>query len=232
MIARVRAASVVAAVLVIAAPALADDEPDEHDGMTCETSAECGPLHCIDGRCRDVARVLAGERPTWGTSTGHKAMFGDGRDYRTLILALDISATLTEPFFMLATVASAAPTSSVLGVLCFVPVGFTGTLVHVAHGRYIPAVISFFAWTSLAATTFVVGGLFGLAFGRFGDFDSVAAWIAGLTFGAGGAAGLASLDSWMARPLGSPPADRTAVRFAPTFAATPGGAIAGLAGTW
>ena len=90
-----------------------------------------------------------------------------------------------------------------------------------------PAIISFFAWTSLAGTTFVVGGLFGLVFERGFEFNSVAAWIAGLSFGAAGAAGLTALDAWMARPVEAP---QTSFRFAPSIPPTPGGAIGSLTG--
>jgi hypothetical protein len=225
-----------AAALLVASPALASDDtddsgeakrPDILDGAWCSTSSQCGPLKCVNERCRDVGELLHGvEHPDWSVSTGHSAMFGNGRGYGLPIAITDISATVTEPFLMAATVAT---DSAVLGALCFVPVGLSGPIVHLVNGRPIPAIISFFAWTSLAATTFVVGGLFGLAFssGAFSTFNSPVAWTAGLIFGAAGAASLTWLDVWMARDI----KQRTpsSVHLTPTILPTHRGALASLA---
>ncbi len=229
------ACELVVCALALAPPALADGETESVEtveGASCATSAECGDLRCIDGRCRDLTATVRGERRPWEVSAGHSAMFGDGQGYRDMIIAADVAATLIEPLLVLGAVSNPAPASSVFGVVAFAPVGFTGTIVHAAHGRFVPAVISFFAWTSLAGTTFVVGGAVGLAVEQRGEFNSVAAWIAGLSFGAAGAVGLTWLDAWMARSLHEGKKSRDALQLAPSIAPTRGGAMASLVGAW
>lgn len=215
-----------------ATPSVADDDLD---GRPCETSRECGAsLKCIDERCRDVAAILRGEDVSvWTGTVGHVAMFGNGEGYGTAIAAIDIAATVTEPFLVLAATTSQGATSSVFGVISFVPTGFAGPIVHIVHGRYIPAVISFFAWTSLAGSTFVVGGLFGLAGQNGFEFNTAAAWAGGLVFGAGGAALVTWLDVWMAREVAVPEKrSSTSLRIMPGLMPTRGGAMASLAGSF
>ncbi len=225
----------VALVLFVASPAIADDTSDRDErleGASCASSSECGGFTCIEERCQDIEARLRGETP-WTGTLGHRAMFGNGKEYRAAIVATDIAATVTEPLLMLATVSSNGSTASTLGVLCFVPVGFAGPIVHLANGRPLPAVISFFAWTSLAGSTFVVGGLFGLAFERDFELNSTAAWAAGLAFGATGAAALTFLDSWMARAVHRPEKTSTSsLRVMPGFVPTHGGAMASLGGSF
>ena len=227
--------TVTLAALTIAAPALAGEDDEYFRGKPCETSRDCGALKCINERCHDVAAILRGEDTSVSMSTpGHVAMFGDGQGYGGLVAAADIAATATEPFLMLATMSTQAPITTLLGVLCFVPTGLTGPIVHAVHGRYVPAVISFFAWTSLAGSTFVVGGLFGLAFETNGfELNTAAAWAAGLVFGASGAAMLTWLDVWMARTI-EPPEKKssTFVRLVPTFVPARGGGMAALGGSF
>ena len=228
------ALALVVCALAIAAPASADDEGqsgESLEGASCATSAECGELRCIDGRCRDVTKPLERGSRAWPARPGRSTMFGTGEGYGAMIVAADVAATLIEPLLTLGAVSNPAPVSTTFGVVAFVPVGLTSSVVHAVHGRFVPAVISFFAWTSLAGTTFVVGGAVGLAFERGGRFDSVAAWIAGLSFGAAGAVGLTWLDAWMARPIHEKRA-RDAVQLAPSIVPTRGGAMASLVGAW
>ncbi len=219
--------------VLLATPVFADEEEESFEGRSCAVSAECGKLRCIDERCRDVASLVRGEAPKWSESLGHRAWFGDGRGYGALIAAVDIAATLTEPFLMLATVSNGGSTSSTLGVLCFVPTTLAGSTVHFVHRRAVPGIISFFAWPSLAGTTFVVGGLFGLALQHGFEFNSAAAWTAGLTFGGGGAALLTWLDVWMARTVTTaekrwlPPVQLTS-----GVVPTRGGAVVSLGAMW
>jgi hypothetical protein len=104
--------------------------------------------------------------------------------------------------------------------------------VHFVHRRAVPGIISFFAWTSLAGTTFVVGGLFGLAFQQGFEFNSVAAWTAGLAFGAAGAALLTWLDVWMARAVARADKPAAAVKLTSAVIPTHGGAMVSLGATW
>jgi hypothetical protein len=120
----------------------------------------------------------------------------------------------------------------VFGVLCFVPIAFAGPIVHLGNGRPIPAVISFFAWTSLAGTTFIVGGLSGVAAQQGGESNMAAAWIAGLAFGAAGAVGLTALDVWMARTVHDKMAPVTGLQLRPSIVPTHGGAMASLGGSF
>jgi hypothetical protein len=224
------------ALLTLSAPALAQDGGDV-DGQSCVTSAECGGgLRCVEGRCRDVDAVLRGEHaPTWGGSFGHKAMFGDGRDYGTIVAVTDVAAAVTEPLLVAATLAtnSANTTSAVLGVISFLPVTLSGPIVHFIHGRPIPGIISFFTWASVAGTTFAVAGLFGLAFGN-GEFSNGAAFVGGIAFGAGAGALVTWLDVTMARRVAAPEVKvpATSVRWMPGVVPTPGGAMASIGGTW
>jgi len=230
----VRVAGCIAGMVVaLAAPARADD--DDLEGAACVTSADCGELRCIDEACHDIAHLRAGDVPRWSVPIGERAMFGTGTGYGMIVAVADIVATLTEPFLMYGAVSSDGSTASTFGVLCFAPVTLTATTVHAIHGRAVPAVLSFFGWSSLAATTFVVGGLFGLAFENNGfEFNYAAAWAAGLLFGAGGAATLTWLDAWMARSvhLTKRAPSETSIRFMPSFAPTRGGATVSLGAAW
>jgi hypothetical protein len=219
--------------LLVATPALADDAP--LDGAPCATSDDCGSLRCIAERCRDVDVIKHGERPMWATSAGHRAMFGNGTTYAPVVVIADLLAAASEPFLVLGATSNSGGSSTTFGVLGFLPVAFAGSITHAAHGRWVPAIISFFAWTSLAGTTFVVGGLFGVAFENNGFQSSMAAsWAAGLAFGATGAAGLTILDAWLARTAGP---DRIedkpmTVHLVPSIVPMRGGALATLGATF
>jgi hypothetical protein len=150
------------------------------DAVACETSDDCGALKCIDGLCRDPFAVQQEEpKPLSNVTLGHKAWFGSGQGYGALVAAFDIGATTLEPLLMAATQSVQGEQQTILGIICFVPVTFAGSIVHWAHGRVGPGFISFFAWLSHVATTFVVGGLFGLAFEHGFEFNYPAAWAAG-----------------------------------------------------
>ena len=205
---------------------------DDAEGAACTTSDECGGLKCIDERCRDVDAVARGEAPSSFGTLGNRAMFGHGEGYGAVVAALDIAATAVEPLLMLAATSNSGEASTLFGITCFIPVGLAGSTVHAVYRRAIPAVISFFAWTSLAATTFVVGGLFGLAFASSGELNSAAAWTSGIAFGAGGAALLTWLDVWMARRTVPSGQSTTSLRLVPTLAPIQGGGVAGVAGSW
>ena len=181
------------------------------DAIACETSDDCGALKCIDGRCRDPFAAQQEESKPLAT-LGHKAWFGSGEGYGAVVAAFDLGATAVEPLLMIATQSAQGEQQTILGIICFVPVTLAGSIVHWAHGRVGPGFISFFAWSSHVATTFGVGGLFGLA------------------FGAAGAAALTWLDVWMARTVHEP--TTTSLRFSPAIIPTQGGAIAALGGTF
>jgi hypothetical protein len=137
---------------------------------------------------------------------------------------------VVEPFILLSASRNSGEPQTLLGILCFVPVGLTGSTIHFAHGRVVPGIISLFAWTSAAATTFAVGGLSGYALDGGAGFNNGAAWAVGLVFGAAAAVGLTTLDVFLARTV-----VRKETR---TFSVSPavvpmrGGAVAMLGGSF
>ena len=197
--------------------------------VACETSADCGPLKCIAGECRDPSAPIAGPRRT----LGDHAWFGSEKGYGVLVAVMDAAAASVEPFLLLAANHNSGEPQTFFGIMCFVPVTITGSTVHFAHGRAFPGIISFFAWASHVGTTFVVAGLVGLATERGFEFNNDAAWATGLAFGALGGVALAGLDVWMARPIvHKRPPTTTSFSIAPMASPTRGGALVGVAATF
>jgi hypothetical protein len=159
-------------------------------------------------------------------------MFGDEGGYRAQIIVADILATVSEPALVAAAVSTGGGSSTTFGILAFVPVTLTAPIVHLAHGRVIPAVISFFAWPALAGTTFLAGGIAGLAQNRDGSFNGVAAWVVGLTFGAAGATGLTALDAYFARDITKREDVTHKTPVSMMLTPTRGGAIASIGGAF
>ena len=201
------------------------------DALACDTSADCGPLKCIENVCRDP-NAPAPISPY--RTLGDHAWFGSETGYGVLVAALDAAAAVVEPFLLLAANNNSGPPQTAFGIMCFVPVTITGSTVHFAHGRAFPGIISFFAWASHVGTTFVVAGLVGLATERGFEFNNETAWVTGLVFGAAGGVALGYLDVWMARPIvrKHAPPPPTSLSIAPMVSPTRGGALVGVAASF
>ncbi len=197
------------------------------DAAACDTSFDCGDLKCIDQVCRDPFAPVHHDAPT--ATLGHHMMFGTGEGYAPLIVLLDIGAALVEPFLTIAATTNDGSVSSTFGVLCFVPVGLTGSITHFAHGRVVPGIISFFAWTTAVGLTFSVAGLSGIT--ANGNFNSESAWAVGLAFGSIAAASLTALDAWMARTI-VPTRHASSFTIAPSIFPVRSGAFGAVGGTF
>ena len=160
-------------------------------------------------------------------------MFGTGVGYGLMIAIVDGVVAASEPLLAFGSISQVSPNAelgTVLGVLAFALPALPASTTHFSHGRIVPGIISFFAWPSLAGTTFLVGGLFGLMFSSGYELNQAAAWAAGLVFGAAGAVGLTYLDVTMARTVVVSPPDVPKVAL--TLIPTRGGAITALGGRW
>ena len=143
----------VPAALACATPSRADEGYE----TSCVTSADCGSLHCIEGVCRTVA-----EAEGTGPTLGHVATFGTGRGYGVMIAAVDALVAVSEvPITLAATsrISLDSTPGTTLGVVAFAFPALPSSITHFAHGRVVPGIISFFAWPSLAGTTFVIAAL-------------------------------------------------------------------------
>jgi hypothetical protein len=216
-----RAARVLLATVMTSTFAHADDDAS----VSCLTSNECAPLRCVAGICRDPFAPPKRRDPNVATD-GFKAMFGDGTDYRTPILVADVVASLSVPLLL---VAGAATNNLTFGVLALFPTTLTGPIIHLAHGRPVPAVISFLGWAFIPPSA-VLAGDFLVTTGGFvnSDTPSIAVFA---TFATVAAAGMTVLDWWMARAvrLAHKPQD---VAFKPNVAPLRGGVLAGISGAW
>jgi hypothetical protein len=198
------------------------------EGAVCETSLDCGPLKCIERRCQDPYAPPS-TTPTSIATIGLRAMFGTAQRNVLLVALLDIAATSVEPFILLTASSNSGEPQTLLGILCFVPVGLTGSTIHFAHGRVVPGIISFFGWTAAAASTFAIAGLSGYALNSGPGFNDDAAWAVGLVVGSIFAASLTTLDVWMARVVSK---QTRTPGFAPAVVPMRGGALATFGGSF
>jgi hypothetical protein len=210
--------------LLVPSTANAGEQGDE---QRCATSAECGSLKCIHERCRDPADV---ERIDHHTRTlGWTAMFNGGHGYQMTILAGDLAAACVVP--ALAVLAFTGVNGSLNGyfaVAAAFPTTLTGPIIHIVHGRAVPAVISFFGWVSVAWTAVgmnVVGQVLACCGGATNGV------VAGMpAFGIAAAAGTAlmtTLDVFMARGV-----QARDIPITPTITPVASGALLMVHGLW
>ena len=226
MMPAVRSSLAVAALaLSTASPALADGALA---GRACETTSDCDEdLHCVEGVCVAVhdgrASVPASTSPNTTLATpGARAMFGDGRGYGTSVLVGDVAATASAGVLVLF---AASLQNSAFAISALFPTTLTAPIIHLAHGRYVPALVSFLGWASVPATSVFLGFLLGFENNSDGTAFAVGTATA-LTF----ATGLTALDVYFARPMdfvGTPSAEPS---WAPVVTPVPRGLEASIVG--
>ncbi len=86
----------------------------------------------------------------------------------------------------------------------------TGPIVHLAHDRRFPALISFLGWGSVAATSALVDAWYGSVIYRGSFYSATAGLPPALTIAAVGAGLMTSLDVYMARTVKEVAARNTA----------------------
>ena len=211
------------AILSSAATARADGDV----GRACQTSDECGDLHCIDGACVAVTGGHVVHPPLALASSGTRAMFGDGRGYGTTVLVGDLAACAAAGVFVAAAVAAQ---NGIFAIVALFPTTLTAPIIHLAYGRPVPALISLLAWASVPPTAVFFGALVGLANDQTSNGGTLA-----LATGVGisllAATGLTALDMYFARDV-RPANERPAVAWAPTISPLPGGFTASIVGTF
>jgi len=126
-----------------------------------------------------------------------------------------------------------ATNNGVIDLTAAIPTTLTGPIIHFAHGRYVPGVISFFGWASVAATTFFGAGVAALtSFNNDTNNNGSAVTVAvGVAIGATGGALMTWLDVYLARSVaisasGQPPS----TMLAPAFVPLRGGAMGSVVG--
>jgi hypothetical protein len=210
-----RAATTLAFVLFVTTNARAAGEDD-----ACAVTAECdAPLRCVHDRCVSLA-----PKPDWHSKTfGGRAMFGDGRGYTAEIVGADILALVGTTSFLLAAAGIDRSYRGGWQAAAMVPV-VIGPVVHATRARWLPAVISFFGWSSFGLTVLTASLLTSAC------TECATPWLAaGAVVLAIGGSLLTTLDAWMARDV------RTARRrssWFPVVAPTHSGALAGFGGTF
>ena len=88
---------------------------------------------------------------------------GDGQGYSAEVVAADIGGALAVPLIALPTWSSSNPWIWTIP-LSGVPATLSGPIVHAIHGRWVPAIASFFGWASVVATGWFTGGVLDMAF--------------------------------------------------------------------
>ena len=136
---------------------------------------------------------------------------GDGQGYSAEVVAADIGGALAVPVIALPTWSSSNPWIWTIP-LSGVPATLSGPIVHAIHGRWVPAIASFFGWASVVATGWLTGGLLqmgslcnvtdrgGASCTSAGDRAELAVG-AGIGAGVIGAALMTVLDARMARTV-------------------------------
>lgn len=206
----------IAFVLLVATEARAAREDD-----ACAVTAECdAPLRCIRDRC-----VSLEAKPRWHPQTfGDHAMFGDGRGYTAEIVGADILALVGTTSFLLLAAGIDASYRGGWQAAAMVPV-VIGPVVHATRGRWIPATISFFGWSSFGLTVLTASLLTSAC------TECSTPWLAaGTAVLAIGGSLLTTLDAWMARAVRTP--RRASSSWFPMIAPTRSGALAGFGGTF
>lgn len=219
-------------VITLAAPVHADE--------TCTTTAECGELKCIGAVCRDP-KTAREEIATESRAERRKVLFGDEHGYGAQILAADLAAVASVPLIMgLAYAADQSLGHTKLWeptMLALIPPSVTGPFVHAMHQRWVPAVVSFFGWSSVAVTATGLGWIFAITEGT-GCFNCAASdnttrgWVIGVSIAAGGALLMTALDVFMARAPKPVTIDRASLHVGPFAAPTLGGGAMGIVGTF
>ena len=211
------------AILSSAATARADGDV----GRACQTSAECGDLHCIDGACVAVenGRVIGSPGPQ--LTSGTKGMFGDGHGYAIPILVADLcAAAVTGTLVAL----EASTLQGGFAIAALFPTTLTAPIMHLAYGRPIPALISLLGWASVPPTALFFGALVSL-----GNRDTTTGGVLGFATGIGISlavgTGLTALDVYFARPVHLRD-EQPSFTWAPAIAPTPGGLTASIVGTF
>ena len=134
---------------------------------------------------------------------------GTEKGYAVPIVVADVSAALVIPAVILPTWSSNPWIWSI--PLSDAPLVLTAPFMHVAHERYVAAVVSFFGWSSVVASSWAVGGVlamlwrpqcsatqFGQTCSSTQDLSMLGAGL-GMATGILGTAGMTLLDAWMAR---------------------------------
>jgi hypothetical protein len=169
----------------------------------------------------------------------NRFMMGDGRGYSAQVVALDLAGAASVPFILALSTAPDAPQHANYGwaTLAMIPPTLTGPMVHLAHGRVGPAVISFVGWSSVVATSFGMAWVVYLS-GNMGTGCATCrgagpdpAWATGITIGAVGSALMTTLDAVMARSAPKTKA-RSSAFCVPYVAPAIAGASAGLSGSF
>jgi len=213
------------ATAVLAWTAAARAQPDRQ-GAACETSYECGELHCVEGTCvaiedgKAVDSTFVAPKVTSGSS----AMFGDGTGYVVPIIIADVSATAAAGVLVALAVATG---QGGFGVAALFPTTLVAPILHAAYGRPVPALISFLGWASVPPTS-----VFFAALTAFGGTSSGTWLLTGTAIAGGAAIGLTALDAYFARPVNMQNEHPSSVTWAPAIAPTPGGFMASVAGTF
>ena len=153
-------------------------------------------------------------------------MFGDGVGYQTAVLVGDLVAVLTVPAII---ALSSASNTSGTALLAALPTTLTGPIIHWAHGRAIPGVISLFGWASIPPSAVTVGVVVVL-----GNIYNAAAGIAAfIGIATVGASVMTAVDWYMARDMTShPPKKASTLQWVPSVVPVRGGAWAGVSAAW
>ena len=161
---------------------------------------------------------------------------GSGEGYSASIMIADVAAALVIPATILPTWSNSNPWIWSIP-LSAAPVVLTGPIMHAAHGRWLAAFASFGGWTSVAASSWAVGGIMSMILRpqcvttQFRHTCTTTQDLSMLGVGMGiavgmlGTAGMTLLDGWMARPF-----KRTHVT--PSVSFDGHGASAGLLGSF
>lgn len=162
---------------------------------------------------------------------------GDGQGYSAEVVAADIGGALAVPLIALPTWKSSNPWIWTIP-LSGVPATLSGPIVHAIHGRWVPAVASFFGWASVVATGWFTGAVLQMGTScnvtdrggsppctPMGDRTELAVG-AGIGAGVLGAALMTVLDAWMARTV------KPERVLEPSAWVTTSGGGAGLGGTF
>lgn len=194
------------------------------DGPECSTTAECGSLHCIDGRCRAIEPLSAREGGAPAASPSSAVMFGNGRGYVTASVITDVCAVLTTvPPWMVAYAADFSRFMTGFQIAPLVQLA-AGPALHLYEGRIGPAFISLLGWTTVAMTTYFVPTVVS----PYGDEPNGLA--AGTAMLIGGGIAMTIVDAILARPHRA--SREPQAEWAPSVQPVPGGLVTGLAGAW